>query len=463
MSLWKIAWRSIQQRGWASLLTIFSMSLGVMLVSAVLSIHGVVSESFRGNAGLGYNMIVGAKGGRLQLTLNTVYYLSEPVENIPYDYYLEFLTEERRLQEQADAGDLDLKRDGEFGEWVELAIPVCLGDYYSRFRLVGTTPDFLNQLTYGPSSDRHFEFSAGENFKHKDDKCGYFGAVVGATVARVENIQVGDVLAPTHGSIEGKRHGETFTVLGILKPTGTPNDRAVFINMEGFYLMEGHAKPVKTEDGQPAPPEEYEMLPIAQREVTAILVKSSMRVSRAMSVKINEGNQAQAVSPISEIYNLFDLIVGPIQNVLILLTVMICVVSGISIWVSIYNSMSERRKEIAVMRALGAKRPTIMMIILLESVLLALSGGLIGWFAAHASIAAVSPMIAERTGVSLGFWDMAPAVSLQELLWMEPTLPWLKVSTELLLIPGLILLAIAVGFAPAMSAYRTDVAKALAD
>ena len=77
------------------------MALGVMLVSAVLSIHGVISESFRGNAGLGYNMIVGAKGGRLQLTLNTVYYLSEPVENIPYDYYLEFLTAEKRLQEKA--------------------------------------------------------------------------------------------------------------------------------------------------------------------------------------------------------------------------------------------------------------------------------------------------------------------------------------------------------------------------
>ena len=90
MSLWKIAWRSIQQRGLASALTALSMALGVMLVVLVLSIHGVVALSFKNNSSLGYNLIVGAKGGKLQLTLNTVYYLSQPVENIRYDYYLEF-------------------------------------------------------------------------------------------------------------------------------------------------------------------------------------------------------------------------------------------------------------------------------------------------------------------------------------------------------------------------------------
>src|SRR5262245_63450566 len=100
MSWFAIAYRSILQRGVASLLTILSMALGVMLVVAVLSIHGVVSQSFKNNASLGYNMIVGAKGGQEQLVLNTVFYLSKPVENIPYTYYLEFLKrdEHDRLQ-----------------------------------------------------------------------------------------------------------------------------------------------------------------------------------------------------------------------------------------------------------------------------------------------------------------------------------------------------------------------------
>ena len=99
MSLWKIAWRSIQHRRVASLLTALSMALGVTLVVAVLSIHGVVEKSFRDQDSFGYGIIVGAKGGELQLTLNTVFYLSKPVENIPYDYYLEFLSAEQRSRE----------------------------------------------------------------------------------------------------------------------------------------------------------------------------------------------------------------------------------------------------------------------------------------------------------------------------------------------------------------------------
>src|SRR5437762_10699192 len=96
MSLFAIALRSIQQRGVASLLTMLSMALGVMLVVAVMSIHGVVSQSFKNNASLGYNVCVGAKGGQEQLILNTVFYLSKPVENIPYTYYLEFLKRDER-------------------------------------------------------------------------------------------------------------------------------------------------------------------------------------------------------------------------------------------------------------------------------------------------------------------------------------------------------------------------------
>src|SRR5581483_11126105 len=103
MSLFRIALRSILQRGVASLLTTFSMALGVMLVVAVLSIHGVISQSFRNNASLGYNMIVGAKGGQEQLTLNTVFYLSKPVENIPYTYYLEFLKRQERDRLEANS------------------------------------------------------------------------------------------------------------------------------------------------------------------------------------------------------------------------------------------------------------------------------------------------------------------------------------------------------------------------
>ena len=103
MSIFKIAWRSIQHRGLGSLLTILSMALGVMLVVSVLSLLGVVSESFRSNSSFGYNILVGARGGSLQLTMNTVYYLSQPVENVPYEYYLAFCGQEQREQEMRNS------------------------------------------------------------------------------------------------------------------------------------------------------------------------------------------------------------------------------------------------------------------------------------------------------------------------------------------------------------------------
>jgi putative ABC transport system permease protein len=519
MSLFRIALRSILQRGVASLLTTFSMALGVMLVVAVLSIHGVVSQSFRNNASLGYNMIVGAKGGQEQLTLNTVFYLSKPVENIPYTYYLEFLKRAERDQLQQHSfvvhcrealtqtmdlsplGGIDhsallrttdflgpslvpdsrakshfpaveMGRDGKYGMMTDLAIPLCLGDYYGRFRVVGTTPDLFDELVFDIDNDRKFEFGQGRNFRSHDAEHGFFEAVVGSTVARELNVTLGQRISPRHGDPEGHTHTGKFTVVGILRPSGTPNDRAVFVNMEGFYLMEDHAKPLdeaKPEEATDQPKvfdkaswqefqksraaaakkaetddsADVEPLPVEQREVTAMLLKVPYQLAPGLENAINEGSQAQAVLPVAVIYGLFEFIVNPIEWTLLVLTAMICVVSAISILVSIYNSMSERRGEIAVMRALGAGRGTVMTIILLEATLLALGGGVFGWLAGHTMCFVAGPWIEQQTGVLVGFINLL-------------TLP-----LESILIPSLMVLAIAVGIWPAISAYRTDVAKSL--
>jgi putative ABC transport system permease protein len=184
-------------------------------------------------------------------------------------------------------------------------------------------------------------------------------------------------------------------------------------------------------------------------------------VAPALENVINEGQVAQAALPVGEIFGLFEIIVRPIQTALLGLTIVICVVSGISILVSIYNSMNDRRHEIAVMRALGASRGTVFAIILFESIFLSLGGGLFGWIGGHTLNALASAKIEQVTGVSLSFFDFAPAVNVLELLGQEPTIEWLAISTELLLVPGLILLAVIVGFLPAFSAYRTDVSRSL--
>ena len=435
MSLWKIAWRSLRQRSLASTLTGFSMALGVALVVVVLVIHGVISESFQRNAGLGYDIIVGAKGGKLQLVLNTVYHLSTPVENIPYSYLKEFT-------------------EGPYKKYVEIAIPYCLGDNYEGFRVVATVPD-LFQVEYAPK--RKYAFKQGRNFA----KAGFFEGVIGATVAAQTKLKLGDTFQPVHGVDENEQGHvhEPFKIVGILEPTGTPNDRALFINIEGFYLLENHAKPVeKTKDAVAKPKSakaephddhdhdpkhEHEPLPEAQRELTAILIRVSTPTAGIfLPNAVNEGSVAQAVLPVREIRSLFEVIVGPIELILLVLTVLIVVVSGIGILVSIYNSMSERRREIAIMRALGASRTTIRSIVLMESILLSLGGGLAGWLLGHSLIALLSPAIQAQTGVATGLFAF--------------------VTAELALVPGLIGLAAAVGYLPAMAAYRTDVARGLA-
>ncbi len=575
MNSLKIAWRSIQHRGLGSVLTILSMALGVMLVVAVLTVHGVVSQSFKSNSNFAYDVIIGPSGSSMQVTMNTVFYLSKPVENIPYEYYLAFCNSDRRreqlkhsvawqtrlIREQvARANDqllaasmpgiglfglasltlqngknqvedkrIGLNAAGSQSALAEMVIPINLGDYLGRFRVVGTSTDFFEAMLLDIDTGKKFTFADGRAFRDFDETNHYYEAVLGSKAAKEQGLKVGDVINPVHGdpNDEGSHtHDQGFTVVGILDSTGTPHDRAVFVNMEGFYLMDGHVKPVNERlmtEAAPVDDDENEesatgeqsknpatvstatkpvmpRLPIEQREVTALLIRSTnveeepeedgtsfatIGSSFVISGNVNEGvleselgwtdyrplrakTEVQAISPVAEVTSLFDNFVNPIRWILLVLTIMICVVSAISILVGIYSSMSQRRHEIAVIRALGASRGKVMLITLLESITLAVLGGMIGWVAGHTLNACASPLIESRTGVSIGFWDFAPGLPIFSYLgfsgvsWLGvDNLEWFRISTELFLIPGLILLAIIVGVYPAISAYRTDVAKSL--
>ena len=139
MSFWKIAWRNIQQRALASSLTALSMALGIAVMIAVIVIHSVTVRQFEENA-QGYHVIIGGKGGALQLVMTTVYHVGQPLYPIPYSYYQKFT------------------EGGEFADITEAAIPICLGDSYeapdgTHFRAVGTTPDLFDKISYGTHRD----------------------------------------------------------------------------------------------------------------------------------------------------------------------------------------------------------------------------------------------------------------------------------------------------------------------
>jgi putative ABC transport system permease protein len=446
MRLWKIAWRNIQHRSLASSLTAFSMALGVALVVAVLVIHSVIDKTFERGV-QGYDLIVGPKGSSLSLVLNTVYYLDldKARDKIPYDYYVQLVT-------------------GDYGPDVELAIPITLGGNHQGLPVVGTESSMFDKLEYAPG--KGYLFAEGVNFKSGN----YFEAVVGATAARSAGLRVGDSFSPIHGmDPTGDTHkGFNFEVVGILEYTGTPNDRALFVNIEGFFAMheqggtsaadvveasrhddEGEAAPATDEhehEGEGEICTDPNCTHGHGREIAAVLVcidPEQPGTMQALPKWITTELDAQAVQPTSEITRLMEGLVGQIQIVLVILAVLVVVVAGIGMMVSIYNSMSERRHEIAVMRALGARRSTVMGIILLESILLSLGGGLVGVILGHFLIGALGPSITKFSGVPVSAFHFQ--------------------LVELVLIPGLIALASVVGYLPAVVAYRTDVAESLGE
>ncbi len=441
MGILGIAWRSIRQRPLTSLLTSLSLALGVALVVATLVTAGLVQKAFESGAGLGYNMIIGAKGSPLQLVLNSVYFISKPIENLPWQVYQEFLPADRRRD----------GRDGRYAASTKTAVPICMGDYYRSFRVIGTNASFFDDLTRGDGSP--FAFASGGNFRDDD----FFGGVIGATVAAHLGLRVGDPFSPTHGADDGAVH-DPFRVVGILARTDTPIDRGVFVNMEGFYLQDGHAKPLPDGVEPPPPPPPAAdggptPLPDAQREVTAILLETASQpglpgmpglpaelTAMGLRTVINEGRDAQAVLPVGEIRQLLDLFVRPLELLLLLVTTLVVLVSAIGILVSMIGSSLERTRDVAIMRALGARRSHVLAAVLAEAILLAVGGGLVGWLLGHLLVGALGPWISTNAGVTASVLSAAP-------------------GAELLLVPGLILLGIAAALVPAIAAYRTDVAR----
>ena len=477
MSLWKIAWKSIRHRSLASALTAFSMALGVALVVTVLVINGVVGKSFQQGA-QGYDLIVGAKGSKLQLVLSTVFYNQDPVGLIPYEYY-------------------DLMRSSRYSAEVKTAIPIARGDNYQGSPVIATTPEYFNSVT--KSDGKPYTLQKGEFFKYTD----YNGAVVGYAVAKKNKLQVGQEIRFGHtNSARDEDLHEPFKIVGILDHTGSPNDRAVFVNLEGFYREHEHGHAgvetinydlreeelarkraelgVEEREHEHEEGEEHEHAE-HKRRLTAILLitkdaevevtataaaveaatesrpgleieeKDLVQTERrqvidtavtALPAKI-EGEllEAQAVAPVQEIAAFFQDVIGNIQSVLIIFAIQVVIVAGVGMMVSIYTSMNERRQEIAIMRALGARRSTVMSIILLESILLSLGGGLFGAVIGHLAIGALAPLIMAYSNVMVRPWDFQ--------------------AIELALIPGLIGLASIVGYLPAVIAYRTDVAQSL--
>lgn len=450
MNLVTIAYKNMKQRSVPSMLTSLSVALGVALMVAVLVLNNVVTKMFQ-ETGSGYDLVVGPKGSEMQLVLSSIYRIDRPIENLPWRYYLDWKQDPR----------------------VEEAIPINLGDTteVGNFPIVGTTPQYF-LVDYAP--DKKFRVGKDENALR-----GTWDAVIGSEVARKNGWKKGSKFKMVHAGQDDHVHDEEFTVQGVLAPTGTPNDRTAFVHIDGFFMMSDHSKPVReairkeaeffgeseaevierhkddideilaheNESAEEHAHHDHGPTPDIQKEVTSILLVMKgddlQRANRTMIIynELKGGNQAQGANPIQVMARLITNLVGNIRLAFLYLTGLIIVVSGIGIFVSIYNSMSDRRREIAVMRALGARRTTVFSLILLESVLLCLIGGIGGLLLGHGIVFVAAPIIEQRSGLLIDSFAFTPV--------------------ELIVIPILVVMASLIGFLPGLTAYRSDVAEGL--
>ena len=401
--------RSLRQHLLSTIVTAVSVALATGLTMAVFAIRDQAYVAFTGGR-TGFDAVLGARGSQLQLVLNAVFHLETSPGNVPWSLYEAI---------KADPG-------------VALAIPYAVGDSYEGYRIVGTTPERFSAVE--SPTGRGLVMEAGRVFTQEADE-----AVIGSVVARRLGLHVGDEFAPAHGLVAeaSAPHDDHYRVVGIMAPTNSPSDRVIWIPIDGVFRMSGHVlrgtgRPYRAVEGAPIPEE--------HREVSAVMLTlADPQAGFFLSQRINgQGKVATLAWPIGRVVaELFDRI-GWITQVLALVAYLVVAVAAGSVLASIYNTMNERRREFAILRALGARRAVVSLVIVLEAATIT-ALGVIGGGVVYLGILAVArAVIRAQTGVVLDVLAWHPA------LWMTPV--------------ALLALGALAGLVPAWKAYRTDVA-----
>jgi putative ABC transport system permease protein len=401
MNLPRLSVAYLKARPLNTALNLVLLALGVGTIALLLLASHQIEERM-GRDARGIDLVAGAKGSPMQLILSAVFHIDAPAGNIP-------LAEAKKLAQHRA---------------VKRAIPLALGDSYRAFRIAGTTHDYVS--LYGG------ELARGRLWEAPME------AVLGAEVARATGLGVGGNFVGSHGVAEGgEEHGEfPYAVVGVLKPTGSVLDRLVLTSVESVWFV--HVHPEKHDD----PKAVLAQLREDEQEITALLVQYATPIAAAtLPRQVNATSALQAASPAFESARLFRML-GVGLDVLRAFALVLVAAAGLSIFIALYNAMEERRYDLAVMRMLGASPGRLVRLVLLEALVLALAGALVGLALGHVLTSVVGAMLAAA---------QQPAVT--GAAWMPG---------ELWLVALAVGVGLAAGLVPAWRAYRTDIATTLA-
>ena len=401
MNIFQIAIKYLRKRYLTTILTIILVALGVSLAVTTDILSRGIKSGFTAKS-LDYDLVVGKKGSPIQLTLSTLFNIGNPIGNIDYDYYLK------------------LKKDGRIAK----VTPYGLGDNYQGARIIGTDVSLFD--------DRRIGLFQGKIFNKE------FEAVVGARLAEEKGLNLNATFTGMHGVMESAGLDEEeaahhakfpYKVVGILKPLDNAMDFCIFTPLPSVWKIHEHHD------------EEHHKGEPHHKEVTALLLKlKSPMYLPAVEREINNGLIAQAVMPQVAVRELFS-ILGSGEVVVNLLTYFIAFMAVVTIFILLYETTSYEKKEIAVMRALGARKEIVFGIVLLESAIISSSGAILGIFAGYGLSCVLAAFIKSiyKTMINLS------------LLGWQP----------LYLAAIVIILGTLAGFFPALLAYKTDVSKNL--
>ncbi|WP_235298072.1 ABC transporter permease [Portibacter marinus] len=346
-----LTWKNLIHRPLSLLLNVLLFALGVGLISLLIQVNTQLKEQFDRNQA-DINMVVGAKGSPLQMILSSMYHIDNPTGNINIGEAKPFLNPQH--------------------PYLKTSIPLSLGDSYQKYRIIGTTPEFVELYSAEISEGRLWEQA--------------FDVVIGMAVAESSDLKIGSEFNSSHGfnDDEGMEHEHhtQFKVVGILEPSGSVIDQLILTSPNTIWAVHEHDHATDTISNIL---DNQELMKYEDKDITTILIqfKNAKSVPALnMPRAINENTDLLAANPVYEINRLYAM-VGVGAETLRYLAFILIAVSAFSVFISLYNSLKDRKYELAVMRVLGGGRGRLFSMIILEGLLIALLGTLLGLVLAH--------------------------------------------------------------------------------
>jgi putative ABC transport system permease protein len=409
MNLLILVWSYIKSRPLNTAINITLLALGIAVITILLLFNIQLKKKMNDNS-KAIDLVIGAKGSPLQLILCNVFHIDFPTGNIS-------LREADKISKN---------------RLIKTAIPLALGDSYQTFRIVGTTRSYAELY--------HAEMQSGEWWARNLE------VTIGSNVAKRTKLKLKDEFTSAHGLTQGGHaHNELhYIVTGIFEPTETVLDDLILTNIESIWVMhQAVANKPEHADTIAMP---SNLVPSAGandslKEITSVLVKYRSPLAAVQLPRlVNSQTNLQAASPAFETARLFS-ILGVGINILTSFAYVLVAISALSIFIALYNSLKERRYDMAVMRSMGASKTKLFVSLLMEGGLLSFLGCCIGIGLAHGALVLLPALLAqtEKTGINgLIFYQ-----------------------AEWIILGGSLLIGLICALIPAVQLYRSDVSKVL--